>query len=290
MQFAMQNTPRAATMIVAALVVLGLQGCGGNDDRRIGGNGAAALFDDYSTVLSGGYRSVRTPISDTTHTVNTDCGYIDPVSVDDAEDDIADLGGTVTVANDSRWCGTSPDETRCLLRAGGSFVTDVFYAGTPAEREYAIIIPDDENLTRAYFTLATNGTTATARADIEEYTDSIPSSGNCTPSTPSKVATAINGSWKGYRVTYSRGSKTGTEVEAEMICSAQSCTVASETFGSIPFAAFLPAGSWKATWNNRVAGVSMINAGDALAMYVCPAPLDEVDVVDECVFYGFRRD
>ena len=284
----MRMKMRVGAITMTALM-FGLQGCGSGSDPH-DDNPSAQLFADYSDAISGGYRSVRTPISDAAHSASTGCGYVNPVTVDDAIDYVADLGGSVVASSDTKWCGNGLDVSYCVLRAGGSFISDLFTAGSPDQRSFEIVIPDDANDTRAYFTLNLDGTTPTASADIERYTSSIPSSGFCTPSTPTHFASDINGTWKGYRVTYSRGSKTGSEVAATMSCSAGSCVVGSESYGSIPFASFVAVGSWKASWNSRVAGASISEAGDALAMYVCPAPLDETEVVDQCLFYGFLRD
>lgn len=266
-------------------VAMLLAACGGDDERRDAP--AALLFDDLAAAQHGGWRSVGLDLVQSAPGAGTLCGYNSVPTLRETERDLREVGGTVTESSVDKWCGQTASQTYCVLRAGGSLVTDAFYPGSPAEREIELIIPGLRDDARAYFYYHANNQ-ALASADIETPDASVRND-NCTPRSVTQTRSAIDGDWEGYELSYAPSVRAGAERSAVMNCENQDCIIDGESSFFVLLTDFDATGAWHGEEGGRVVGAAISEDGESLAVYACSTPLVVRDALSQCKFYGFSR-
>ncbi|ULQ47705.1 hypothetical protein JN531_005310 [Flagellatimonas centrodinii] len=283
--------------ILMVLSAVALVACGGGSEGGDGTSPADPLFAAYSDVLAGDFRGVRADGPGLqTEPPDRICYRQLPVDRASTERAVAQQGGVVTEASESRWCAELPGGPLCLeaLPEQGFVLDDGRQPGT-AEADVSLVLPLAEGRL-AQFQVEIRLLGSQALRDLEmrvmQPADDFPVGASC-ESVPDSFEgpETLDGQWSGHRVVYNPADSSGGTLPASMSCEGNTCTLSGTPDTPLGFT-LQSFGIWTLADAGLEGRAIRSNDGMALAIWLCEssAVAQQSHPFDEgCYLYGFNR-
>lgn len=201
-----------------------------------------------------------------------------------AEAELARMGGRTVTSTPPEWCGTAEGGTSCLRQLGNAVVLDARAGPLATVFAYLPGLLDGRVTAIELDQIVSGAPVLQSRArDAAALPEDCP-----VQREPAPPRDAIDGNWVGYSFDYDPARGAGTTARATMACANTSCTILGTT--SLTASLSHPSIQWRTPAGaNPVAGVTLSSARDLASAFVCDAPLDVNRPFESCTFYSFRR-
>lgn len=251
---------------------------------------------DLNSHRAGGNRSVDSTISNITKGSGNGCGYSYPRTRVESDQLMQQSGGSTTLSTFTEWCGAATGQTACIKGFGKLLVDDELLSV-----EVRTIRLNMMELMPGHWTViefnslefnpfGKNGPMTNVSAVRSDAI--VGPSVVCDRSVqPTQIKEAINGSWVGYKATYSPDTMVGSTATATVSCASQICIINSSSGAtSVNLSSFDFTGVWATAFGApKLAGALMTGDHQLLSMFVCNSPLDEAKTFENCSFFTFKR-
>lgn len=308
----MIQTPKLT--ITASLLTL-ITACGGGGGGTVETatpssilNGAA-VFQSFKDRATGGYTLVGNTVDDNSSGAYSGCGFQGPETTEYDSllwDEAIKTGvASITVSTPTKVCIAQTSTSMCLIRFDQFLVSDYRNATSQKiEIRMPPLIANETTVVRIYDDYSSMILSRT-RVDTPSNIANCPNLATETISSkhvwesggggsgnvlPGQLATAIDGNWAGYKVTYNTSTLSGLSSAASITCTNQVCTVSDAPNTPVALLQQAGGGTWKTAVNAPITSGAAISANrQLLSFFSCTTPLTKSKTADMCSFYTLKR-
>jgi len=270
---------------------------------------SAAVFQSFKDRATGGYTLVGNTVDDNSSGAYSGCGFQGPETPEYDSllwDAAIKIGvASITASTPTKICIAQTSTTMCLISFDQFLVSDNKTATHQTiEIHMPPLVANETTVVRIYNDYSSMILSRT-RVDTPSNVANCPSLATETMSSkhvwesggggiggvlPVQLATAIDGNWAGYKVTYNTSTLSGLSSAASVTCANQVCTVSDSTNSPVTLLQQGNGGTWKTAVNAPITSGAAISANrQLLSFFSCTTPLTKAKTADMCSFYSFKR-